>query len=93
MPQRTKTRSEIVRQMYLNVTDISKIMGTSFSKAKKIYKAAEQLDIERMGEYRYEDIKVSMESVSKVVHMSREKLIKYVDDAEAFNNSPQEASA
>lgn len=76
MPQRIKTVAEIATQAYLNKSDIQKLFGVSFEKAKKIYALAEKLDEELP--YRIEETKVRLTSISRVYGVSVSQIRKMV---------------
>ena len=70
MPQRKKTREEISNQFYLSKTDISTLFKIGDARTQKIYKLAEQIDNDDLGDYRIEPTKVRMTSVCKVTGIS-----------------------
>lgn len=76
MSQKKKTREEVITQPYLNTSDISKLLSVTYPKAKRIYKAADQIDSEI--KYRIEPTKVRMSSVMKVTGINFNLLLKQI---------------
>lgn len=68
--QRVKTREEISKQVFLNQSDIAKLLGISRPSAKRIYNYAKEIDNERDGKYVIEPTKVRITSVCKVIGQS-----------------------
>lgn len=76
--QRIKTRQETVELAYCNITDIQRLLGCSWKKAKKVYTFADEIDQSELGRFRIEDHKVRMTSVCKVAGIPLTALIKQV---------------
>lgn len=87
--QRTKSREEILTQIYLTKTDIKRLLQISYGSSVRVYKAAEKLDIEQLREFRIEPTKVRITSVCKVTGISFNMLEKQIKSA----SSRQDKSA
>ena len=68
--QRKKTREEISNQFYLCKRDIRNLFRISDKRTDRIFKLAEKIDIDELGDYRVEPLKVRMTSVCKVTGIS-----------------------
>ncbi len=75
-----KTREELLAQSYLNRSEISRLMGISYSAASKIFKLADSIDQESL-KYRVYDTKVRITSVCKVAGISLNTLQKQIKSA------------
>lgn len=67
MPKRTKSLEDISQQVYLNITDISRLFGLIQIRAKKLYEIASEIDAKELGPWRIEPFKVRASTVYKVV--------------------------
>ena len=78
--QRKKTKQEIISQFYLGKRDIRTLFKLSDKKANNLYDIAEKIDIEELGEYRIEPMKVRLTSVCKATGISLNVLQKLVKE-------------
>ena len=76
--QRKKTKDEISSQFYLCKRDIRNLFEIGDARTNRIYQLAEQIDIDELGEYRVEPLKVRMTSVCKVTGISLNMIKKQV---------------
>lgn len=69
--KRVRKIEEIERSQYISTTEIMRVFGLGRPTAKKIYTAAEQIDITDLGEQRVITHQVRLKSVYKVMGIKK----------------------
>ena len=89
--QSKKTRSEILTQSFVNVSDIAKLFGQSYSKAKKVYEIASAEYDQEVGPYRIEETRVPIKKVMKINHIDFNLLKKQIELEESMKTKKMSA--
>lgn len=77
---RKKSKEEILKQFYLCKRDLRVLFQIGEVRASKIYRLAEKIDDDELGEYRIEPMKVRITSVCKVTGLNLNTLQKLVKE-------------
>lgn len=76
-----KTKEQILRQSYLNKTDISILLGISYRKAQRVYEMAMELDRSQLGKRLLYTDRVRIASVIAVTGTNYNILCKQIKTA------------
>lgn len=83
MPQRVKTREELLSCQYLNISEIGRLLAVPDRQAKKIYEHSMRIDREQLKELLIFDNKVRFKTVMKVTGNDYNLLAKQIKNAPA----------
>ena len=72
--KRKRSRLEVSRQVYLNVTDIKDLLQISPYQARRVFQKADEIDAAELSTFRIEPRKVRTETVCKLAQISISKL-------------------
>ena len=73
-----KSREQLYKENFLNIAQIQRLFGLSYSKAKKAYDLADEFDDKTLKEFRVEDKKVRRTTVLKVVGITDKELARSI---------------
>lgn len=65
-----KSKEQLLNSYHLNISQLQRLFGLSHTKAKRLYKIANQIDDEELNEYRIEDNKVRIKTALKIMGLS-----------------------